>query len=253
MLRDYATGKDLIMLAETDIVHDATRLLNVGFDYDYAWNFQSGKLQRFGPNGTSGSTLRNYCESFINESQGLSFDRMTYLTNHDQNFNDGGKTLENMYGANKYVLTTLFFTIYGMPLLYNGQEVGNDQILNYFQDTKINWNNNDAMMTNTIRTLVALRHTQPALACGTATTFLSTNSSNILAYTKTSGDNTVLIILNLGNTETSVTIGGIEAGTYRQWLNSATVATALTSNLQTLAPSSTFSLPAKGYSVLVKQ
>ena len=253
MLRDYAAGKDLIMLAETDIVHDASRLSNVGFDYDYAWNFQSGKLLRFGPNGTSGSTLRNYCESFIIESQGLSFDRMTYLTNHDQNFNDGGKTLENMYGANKYVLTTLFFTIYGMPLLYNGQEVGNDQILNYFQDTKINWNNNDAMMTNTIRTLVALRHTQPALACGTATTFLSTNSSNVLAYTKTSGDNTVLIILNLGNTETSVTIGGIEAGTYRQWLNSATVATALTSNLQTLAPSSTFSLPAKGYSVLVKQ
>lgn len=253
MLRDYAPDKNLIMLAETDIVHDATRLLNVGFDYDYAWNFQSGKLQRFGPNGTSGNTLRNYCESFINESQGLSFDRMTYLTNHDQNFNDGGKTMENMYGANKYALTTLFFTIYGMPLLYNGQEVGNDQILNYFQDTKINWNNNDAMMTNTIRTLVALRHTQPALACGTATTFLSTNSSNVLAYTKTSGDNTVLIILNLGNTETSVTIGGIEAGTYRQWLNSATVATALSSNLQTLAPSSTFSVPAKGYSVLVKQ
>lgn len=253
MLRNYASGKTLTMIAEADIVHDATKLLNVGFDYDYAWNFQSGKLERFGPNGTNASTLKGYCEAFISESQGRSFDRMTYLTNHDQNFNDGGKTIERMYGANKYVLTTLFFTIYGMPLLYNGQEVGNDQILDYFHDTKINWNNNDAKMTNTIRTLVALRHSQPALANGTTTTFLNTDSGNVLAYTKTSSNNTVLVMLNLGNTETTVTVNGVNAGTYRQWLDCNTIASGPTSNLQTLTPTSKFILPAKGYSVLVKE
>ena len=253
MLRNYALGKNITMLAEADIVHDASQLLNVGFDYDYAWNFQSGKLARFGPNGTSASTLKSYCQSFISESQGKSFDRMTYLTNHDQNFNDGGKTLQSMYGANKYAFTTLFFTIYGMPLLYNGQEVGNDQILDYFNDTKINWNSTDAKMKNTIATLVALRHTQPALANGTTTTFLSCSSGNVLAYTKTSGNNTVLVLLNLGTSQVTATVNGIQAGDYSQWLDSSIVAGGISQSDVTLSASSTFNLEAKGYRVFVKK
>ena len=253
MLRNYATGKTITMVAEADIVHDANKLMNVGFDYDYAWNFQSSKLVRFGPNGNSASTLKGYCESFINESQGKSFDRMTYLTNHDQNFNDGGKTLQSMYGANKYALTTLFFTIYGMPLLYNGQEVGNDQILDYFNDTKINWNSTDAKMQNTIATLVALRHTQPALANGTTTTFLSSTSGNVMAYTKTSGNNTVLVIMNLGNSQITATVNGIQEGEYSQWLDSSTIAGGIYQSDITLTASSTFSLDAKGYRVFVKK
>ena len=253
MLRSHAAGKTITMIAEADIVHDANKLLNVGFDYDYAWNFQSGKLERFGPTGTSATTLKGYCESFIGESQGRSFDRMTYLTNHDQNFNDGGKTLESMYGANKYAFTTLYFTIYGMPLLYNGQEVGNDQILDYFHDTKINWNSTDAKMQNTIATLMALRHTQPALANGTATSFLTTSSANVMAFTKTSGDNTVIVLLNLGNLDTTATVTGIPAGEYSLWLDSSTVASGATQSDVTLAASSAFSLDAKGYRVLVKK
>ena len=253
MLRNHAEEKELTMIAEADIVHDANKLLNVGFDYDYAWNFQSGKLERFGPNGTSATTLQNYCQSFISESQGRSFDRMTYLTNHDQNYNDGGKTLVKMYGNNRYAFTALYFTIYGMPLLYNGQEVGNDQILNYFQDTKINWNSTDAKMQNTIRTLVALRHTQPALACGTSTTFHNTSSGNVMAYTKQAGDNVVLVLLNLGNESTTVTINNVIPGTYRQWLDSSTIASGATSNVQTLTDTPAFTIEAKGYSILVKE
>ncbi len=253
MLRNYAGGKTITMVAEADIVHDANKLMNVGFDYDYAWNFQGSKLERFGPNGTSATTLQGYCQSFINESQGKSFDRMTYLTNHDLNYNDGGKTLQKMYGANKYAFTALYFTIYGMPLLYNGQEVGNDQILDYFHDTKINWNSTDAKMKNTIATLVALRHTQPALANGTATTFLTSSNGNVMAYTKTSGNNTLLVLMNLGNTDASATISGIAAGEYAMWLDSSTIASGTTQSDVILNASSTFNLDAKGYRVFVKK
>ena len=253
MLRSYASGKTITMLAEADIVNEANKLMNVGFDYDYAWNFQSGKLENFSPNGTSAATLQSYCQSFINESQGKSFDRMTYLTNHDQNFNDGGKTLQMMYGANKYAFTTLYFTIYGMPLLYNGQEVGNDQILDYFNDTKINWNLTDAKMKNTIATLVALRHTQPALANGTATTFLASSNGSVMAYTKTSGSNTVLVVMNLGNTDVTATISGLAAGEYAMWLDSSTIASGATQSDVTITAASTFALDAKGYRVFVKK
>ena len=253
MLRNYAGGKSITMVAEADIVHDANKLLNVGFDYDYAWNFQGSKLERFGPNGTSATTLQGYCQSFINESQGKSFDRMTYLTNHDLNYNDGGKTLQKMYGANKYAFTTLYFTIYGMPLLYNGQEVGNDQILDYFHDTKINWNSTDAKMKNTIAALMALRHTQPALANGTAATFLNSTNGNVMAYTKTGGNNTVLVIMNLGNTDATATISGLAAGEYVMWLDSSTIASGTTQSDVTITATSTFAIDAKGYRVFVKK
>ena len=57
----------------------------------------------------------------------------------------------------------LAYTLYGMPLIYNGQEVGGNQALDYFNDTKINWSATDAKMLNTIRTLTALKHVVPAL------------------------------------------------------------------------------------------
>src|SRR3712207_9024289 len=73
-----------------------------------------------------------------------------------------------MYGENVNALTTLVFTLYGMPLIYNGQETGNDQILDYFHDTKIKWTIGNRKMYNTLRTLIALKHTQKALSHGTA-------------------------------------------------------------------------------------
>ena len=140
-----------------------------------------------------------------------------------------------------------------MPLLYNGQEVGNDQILDYFHDTKINWNSTDAKMKNTIATLVALRHTQPALANGTTTNFLTSNNGNVMAFAKTSGNNTVLVLLNVGNVDASATISGIDAGDYTMWLDSSTIAMGTTQSDVTLAAASTFTLDAKGYRVFVKK
>ena len=53
--------------------------------------------------------------------------------------------LSSMYGDNKYSFTVLIFTLYGMPFIYKGQEIGGEQILNYFSDSKINWNKYDTI------------------------------------------------------------------------------------------------------------
>ena len=108
-------------------------------------------------------------------------------------------------------------------------------------------------MKNTIATLVALRHTQPALANGTTTAFLSCSSGNVLAYTKTSGNNTVLVLLNLGTSQVAATVSGIQAGDYSQWLDSSIVAGGVSQSDVTLSASSTFNLDAKGYRVFVKK
>ena len=85
-----------------------------------------------------------------------------------------------------------------MPLIYNGQETGGNQILDYFADTKIDWNAKDAKMRNTIRTLAALKHAAPALDDRASVEWVTvTNNSSVLAYTRKSGDSQVLVVLNM--------------------------------------------------------
>jgi len=86
-----------------------------------------------------------------------------------------------------------------MPLIYNGQEVGGNQALDYFNDTKINWSSPDTKMLNTIRTLTALKHVVPALGDKVAVNWvtLSSGAANVLAFTRQQGDSEVLVVLNL--------------------------------------------------------
>ena len=161
-------------------------------------------------------------------------------------------------GVNVAPLTVMFFTLYGMPLLYNGQEVAQPTILNYFNRNSINWQVTSANrpIVNTIRALIALKHTMPALADGSATTrgatsFLATNRSSVIAYRKSKGDNSVLVVINFGNSETDVTLSGIAAGNYTRVLDSRTITSGFNTEDVYLSSSPVIHLPAKGYQVYV--
>ncbi|MBP5498920.1 MAG: hypothetical protein J6X81_06100 [Muribaculaceae bacterium] len=258
LIKNYKTGKKITFLGEADIATDATRLKNVGFDYDYAWQFQSN-LASYGGSNTQAAQLKTIGTRLLNASAELTFGRMLYVTNHDQNFNDGGKTLSQMYGDNRYPLTVFAATLYGMPLIYNGQETGGNQILNYFSDTKINWNTRDDKMFNTLRTLCALKHeieavsdakqasSNPAVTWNTVS-----GSSSIQAYTRKLGDSELLVILNMGTASATASISGINAGAWSLWLNSETVARGVSRHQEQLNSSHTFTLEAKGYRVYVR-
>lgn len=254
-----AHKSSLIVMAEGDLTDtNNKRLQNVGFDFDYAWQFQEGLLfNQFGSSGTNASALQGNLESFLSASQALSNDRMVYLTNHDQNYNDGGRSLKEMYGDNTCALTTLVFTLYGMPLLYNGQETGNDQILDYFNDTKIKWTVGDRKVNNTIRTLIALKHSQKALAHGNSNQrgnirFLNTGNNSVIAYERTKDDNTVVVLLNFGTNQQNIRISDITSGEYVQWLDSKTIAAGPVTKQVKLNSSDPIVIGTKGYAVYVK-
>lgn len=253
LIKEYKSGKNITFLGEADIVNDATRLKNVGFDYDYAWGYQSS-LANYGSNGVYASSLKTNAEKLLNTSSSVSFGRMMYVTNHDQNWNEDKKTLTQKYGNNRYALTVLAYTLYGMPLIYNGQEVGGNQALNYFEDTKINWSTKDNKMYNTIRTLTALKHVVPALSDKADVNWISLSpaNSNVLAYTRNSGDSEVLVILNMATTATDATLTGLSAGEWSLWLDSENISKGTSRKQQTFTASQTFDLDAKGYRVYVK-
>ncbi len=256
-IKNYKRGKTITFLGEANIVDDATRLKTVGFDYDYAWSFQTS-LVRFGGSGVYTASLKTNVDKLITAQSDISFGRMVYLTNHDQNFNENEKTLTEKYGENRYPLTVLVGTVWGMPLLYNGQEVGGNQALDYFHDTKIDWTSSDAKMYHTLRTLSALKHAVPAFQDGPTIdthhtlTWLVSDSQNVLAYICQYGDSEALVVLNFSTKAVNATINGIAAGDWSLWLDSQTISEGVSRKQVRLNDTNNFELEAKGYRVYVK-
>ena len=148
----------------------------------------------------------------------------------------------------------MYFTFFGMPLIYNGQEIGCTNILNYFERNTINWNNTNTKIHNTIRALVALKHTQPALADGIASERasirqLTTNNKAVFAFERKKGDNTIIVILGLNDNPVDVTVSGISAGAYTRVLDSETISSGFNTTPTNLNSSSTIHLGKKGYHI----
>ena len=258
MIRSYKAGKTITFLAEADVAADATRLKEVGFDYDYAWQFQSN-LANYGSAGNTAARLKAFTNTLLDKSANLSFGRMLYVTNHDQNWNESKKTLTQKYGDNRYPLTVLAYTVYGMPLVYNGQETGGNQALDYFNDTKIDWSVSDDKMRHTLRTLFALKHAIPALSdTKTAADNPTVNllevsgSTAVMAYTRRLGDSEVLVVLNMAASPATAVVEGLTGGAWSLWLNSETIAQGTSRKQESLDANHTFSLEAKGYRVYVR-
>lgn len=242
-------GVGIEMLSETDISNQENiRIDSCGFDYDYAWDLQGALAWKF-KDGNAADSLKTILDTFLQRSNAIKNRRMVYLTNHDQNYNDGGHTLKDFYGDNRFALTVLEFTFYGMPLLYQGQEIGDPDTLNYFTDAKVKWNLVDRKMLNTVRTLIALHHTQPSLAADAPVEYLTADNKHIIAYQR----GPVVVVLNLAKDEVTTKLGNLEEGTYTQWLDSKTIADGPSAADITLNSASDIVLPAKGYAVYVKQ
>ena len=250
-LKEYKPGKTITMLGEGDMANSVSRLLVCGWDYDYAWGFQSSLVNnKNNPNG-----VLNQCRNLVGDLRFINTSRMVYLTNHDQNYNT---TMNSQYGNNVYAFTVLTFTLYGMPMLYNGQETGNlmSRKLDYFNRTPINWNSVDNKMLNTVKALTALKHSCDALIDNgdraAEVTFLTTGNNNLVAYTRHHNSQTALVLLNLGTSAVNTTVSGLEAGEWKRAIDVNNIADGLTAIPVTLNATQSFTIPAGGFQVYVK-
>ena len=250
-LKEYKPGKTIYMLGEGDMANSVPRLLNCGWDYDYAWGFQSALVN----NKNNPSGVLTQCRNLVGDLRFIDLSRMVYLTNHDQNYNS---TMNNQYGSNVYAFTVLTFTLYGMPMLYNGQETGYllSRKLDYFNRTPVNWNTVDSKMLNTVKALTALKHSCDALIDNgdraSEVTFLTTGNNNFIAYTRHHNQQTALILLNLGTSSLTTTVLGLEPGEWKRVIDVNNIAQGLTDIPVTLNATQSFSVPAGGYQVYVK-
>ena len=250
-LKEYKPGKTIYMLGEGDMANSVQRLLVCGWDYDYAWGFQSALVN----NKSNPAGVLNQCRNLVGDLRFTDISRMVYLTNHDQNYNS---SMTSQYGNNAYAFTVLTFTLYGMPMLYNGQETGYlmSRKLDYFNRTPINWNSVDNKMLNTVKALTALKHSCDALIDNgdraSEVTFLNTGNNNLIAYTRHHNAQTALVLLNLGTSAVNTVVSGLEAGEWKLAIDVENISAGLTATPVNFSASQSFSVPAGGYKVYYK-
>jgi len=251
---DYATGVplDFWQKAKTEIESikkiswlaegDDANYMSV-FDWDYAWAFNTS-LNDFGKS-MNVANLKSACSALFNNAKYSNKGRMVYLTNHDLNAYDG--TEFTRYGNAVIPLTVLYFTIYDMPLIYNGQEIGANKVMGLFDVNPIPWTPVNATMQNLIKKLIRLKHTQPALANGKnrgSLNYYNTSDNQVFVYSRKTENNEVVVMLNFSNAPVNFQFtGSAPAGKFSNYFNSGQ---------QEFNTSGTINLAANSYAVYVK-
>jgi glycosidase len=182
--------KKLFMLAE-----DGSNflLLNSAFDANYGWNLL-GLMNSLARGSSDAGSFRRNLKSQLIEYRPGGFP-MNFITNHDEN-SWNGTEYERM-GENVKSMSVLYFTVPGMPLIYNGQEIGLDRRLEFFEKDEIDWVESE--MTPFYQRLIELKKKHPALWNGKSggdVEFYLTGNDKILAFYRQKQDSIVVTFIN---------------------------------------------------------
>jgi len=191
---------DILILGE----EEDQALTTQPFELDYGWNLQSA-LQRAANSGNP-SGLQNVWQGQLT-GWPAGTTHMSILQDWDL-----AEDLQ-MYGgtANTMDAAVFNFTINGVPMLFNGEEVGND---NSGDDTHnaIDWNSSNAATFSTFYTaLIALRNRNASLQQGSLT-WLGTGGSQVVAYDRKDSTGEFVIEINFSGGQANGSLSALAGG-----------------------------------------
>jgi cyclomaltodextrinase len=192
-------------------------LANAPFDLDYGWILQG----LYGIDGAAANGLAQVASggdaaalqtAWTAEKTGYpgAMRHMTLLQDWDLD-----EDLVLYGGAPNAMAAAAFaFTIDGVPLLFNGEEVGNDRS-GVNTHTVVDWSGpNAASFTAFYTSLLALRNGSSALQQGAVTWIGNTSASQVVSYTRSDSTATFLVTLNFSNAPVSGTVSAPSASAW---------------------------------------
>lgn len=185
---------DILLLGEGE----KPEALCSGFDLDYDWKFKR-TLDSIIIDGAPATITM---EKMLKEQEALFPQGSLHLRfsdNHDER-----RAIVRYGEKGTLAASVLIFTMNGVPLIYNGMEVGDttesrDPAL--FEKMPIFW---DASMirpefTSFYTQMISLRKKHPVLRQGKLQWLKNTSEERILTYLRTSEEETLLVAINLSN------------------------------------------------------
>lgn len=142
--------------------------------------------------------------------------RMAFTTNHDENSWNGSD--QELYRGHLKTFAVLAATLPGMPLVYNGQEAGLNNRLQFFERDPIRWGSYPLQAFYT--RLLAMKRANPALrngAEGAPVQWIETGDDRLVAFRRTSGAHGVTVAANLSDVARTAVLPGVGRVTIRPW------------------------------------
>jgi len=210
--RELEEVKPVFMLAEWE----SRDLHAEAFDMTYAWSWYEAVEQITTGNAEDLSPLYVYYSwnesAFPKKSM-----RMTFVSNHDKNAWEG--TMYENFGEGLEAAIVLSVVGEGMPLIYNGQEAGNDRRLEFFEKDPIEWQ--DHPIGDLYKKLFVLMKENSALWHSEwgATMIRVPNSSeeSVLSFVREDGQGKVFAVFNFSDEWKSVEF--TESLQYGEYIN----------------------------------
>ena len=207
-------GKELLMLAEGQRKDH----FDAGFDMNYAWGWLSSLRRVYNGNtfnrqaaGGPGQGRRgggpvpvsSLFEADSLEYAGLPDGRvkLRFTTNHDECVKMSPiREFFSPEGSMAAFVATAF--IHGGVLVYGSQEVGYPGKINFFNYVEIDWTANSQMYKEYCD-LMKVYNTQPALRKGSVVPY---PDDNVLVFERVYGDDKVLVVINMRDTQQHVAL-----------------------------------------------
>lgn len=196
-------NRDVILLSESDRPDDQLQA------FDASYNFQGFlTLRSVIRDGEPASRIRDKWEE-TNRTFPRSARLMRFSDNHDWR-----RAVVQFGDAGALAASILNFTLDGIPFLYNGQEIGDCAPTHWLTNTPVAWpqpsdRNDSGVVSQTLakyKRLFAIRNRYAALISGELLWINNTQPESVLSFLRTKGHEEILVILNLSNRKTHVTI-----------------------------------------------
>ena len=218
-----ATDRPLLMLAEGA----RTNHFTAGFDLTFGWNFYSTVRNVFNSSASAINLRNTYNSTIAQVPAGKSV--LHWTTNHDESAWDA--TPPVIFGSLEASLAAFAVTVAygGVPLVYNGQEIGWSQNVPFFSKSPLNWNSGQAT-ADWYAKLLGVYNDREALRSGSLT---DQSNANVAMLLREHEGDQVLVLVNTRNSVSQINIPVAWRG---EWVNQLDGIAKVLATTHSLAP-----------------
>ena len=196
-------NSNVILLSEADRPDDQLKAFDINYNFNYYLTLRSVFRD-----GKPAINLRENWEETKN-TMPIGARLLHYSDNHDWR-----RAVLEFGEKGAFAASVLNFTLDGIPFLYNGQEVGDSTATHWITQAPIHWSQpgngtDEKALEATLdkyKRLFEARRRYKALTSGDVIWIDNTEPASVLSFIRKSGNEEILVILNVSNRQVHVTI-----------------------------------------------